>query len=137
MTSEPFRPKIHKIPVTKLLSLSAILQSLLICDTSCCFSPDLNECQGKRHNCDVNAWCTNTAGSYRCFCKKGYRGDGTKCEKRGTINIFLIIFARRKMRLHTRSTFRSLFRKTTTKIRARSRSPKVRLFCSQVIFVVY
>jgi len=50
------------------------------------FSPDLNECQGG-HNCDVNAWCTNTSGSYRCFCKKGYRGNGMTCERRGTFHI--------------------------------------------------
>lgn len=58
------------------------------------FLSDVNECQGKRHNCDVNAWCTNTAGSYKCFCKKGYEGDGTTCEKIGTIS-FLKYFGKR------------------------------------------
>ena len=44
---------------------------------------DYNECLGNHHNCDVNALCANIAGSYNCFCKQGYTGDGFKCEKEG------------------------------------------------------
>ncbi|XP_077558215.1 sushi, von Willebrand factor type A, EGF and pentraxin domain-containing protein 1-like isoform X2 [Haemaphysalis longicornis] len=38
--------------------------------------------------CDVNALCAcgSPGGSYRCVCKAGYQGDGTKCQRcpRGT-----------------------------------------------------
>ena len=30
-------------------------------------------------NCDVNAACTNTPGSFTCACNIGYTGDGTSC----------------------------------------------------------
>ena len=40
---------------------------------------DLNECNTNSHNCDVNANCVNTGGSYSCTCKAGYTGDGQSC----------------------------------------------------------
>ena len=40
---------------------------------------DKDECMNKTHNCDVNAVCNNTDGSYNCACKHGYSGDGRKC----------------------------------------------------------
>lgn len=39
-----------------------------------CF--DLNECALGAHECDYNADCHNTLGSYNCQCKPGYEGDG-------------------------------------------------------------
>ena len=42
-------------------------------------SQDLDECADGTHNCDVNAECNNTRGSYNCKCKDGFRGNGTKC----------------------------------------------------------
>ena len=39
---------------------------------------DINECE-QVNDCDVNANCTNTAGSYDCECKHGFRGDGETC----------------------------------------------------------
>ena len=40
---------------------------------------DINECEGKTHNCSSNAVCNNTKGSYNCTCKPGYEGDGNNC----------------------------------------------------------
>lgn len=40
-----------------------------------CSSPESNEC-------DPNALCTNTVGSYVCRCKKGFSGDGRNCTGR-------------------------------------------------------
>ena len=45
---------------------------------------DVNECQPQSgaevtHNCDSNAACNNTEGSFTCVCMDGYSGDGVKC----------------------------------------------------------
>ena len=48
------------------------------------FSPikftDMDECASPASNeCDPNALCTNTEGSYVCRCLSGYIGDGANC----------------------------------------------------------
>ena len=40
---------------------------------------DLDECETE-NSCSVNAVCTNTDGSYTCFCNFGYTGNGFECE---------------------------------------------------------
>lgn len=40
---------------------------------------DINECNGE-NNCDDNASCIDTVGSYDCVCKDGYSGNGTHCD---------------------------------------------------------
>ena len=45
----------------------------------CLTVADLDECSTYTHNCDVNADCINTVGSYSCTCKAGYTGDGQTC----------------------------------------------------------
>ena len=40
---------------------------------------DSNECTTNVHNCDPNALCNNTDGSYTCTCAPGYTGNGTAC----------------------------------------------------------
>lgn len=40
---------------------------------------DENECQKKTRNCDVNAQCNNTTGSFNCTCLQGYLGNGVQC----------------------------------------------------------
>ena len=39
---------------------------------------DIDECSGD-NECDPNASCSNTDGSYICSCNSGYRGDGVEC----------------------------------------------------------
>ena len=44
------------------------------------FCVDIDECVTGTHNCNENANCTNTNGSFTCQCKEGYTGDGVECE---------------------------------------------------------
>jgi hypothetical protein len=46
------------------------------------FFPDVDECELEIHNCDVNAECIDTVGSYECVCNQGYSGDGINCTSR-------------------------------------------------------
>ena len=41
---------------------------------------DEDECAAGTDNCDVNATCTNTPGSFLCVCNDGYSGDGVTCQ---------------------------------------------------------
>ncbi len=43
------------------------------------FPADDDECTLDSDNCDANAACTNTAGSFTCACNSGYSGDGVTC----------------------------------------------------------
>jgi hypothetical protein len=40
---------------------------------------DNDECTANTHNCDSNAVCANTAGSFTCACSAGYSGTGVSC----------------------------------------------------------
>jgi len=40
---------------------------------------DINECEMETDNCDDNATCTDTIGSFNCTCNHGYDGDGVNC----------------------------------------------------------
>ena len=40
---------------------------------------DIDECETDTDNCDINADCTNTIGSYTCKCRLGYSGNGVSC----------------------------------------------------------
>jgi len=44
-----------------------------------CFHVDINECESNTDNCNENADCTNTEGSFTCSCNPGYTGDGVSC----------------------------------------------------------
>ena len=53
-------------------------------------SADIDECDDDDSNdCNSNAMCINTEGSYQCQCSDGYTGDGTQCE--GTLVVFVYI----------------------------------------------
>ena len=40
---------------------------------------DIDECAEGLDNCDTNADCVNTDGSFLCICWEGYEGDGRTC----------------------------------------------------------
>ena len=45
---------------------------------------DQNQCSTNNSaDCHVNAICHGTVGSYICFCKPGYMGDGRTCSPNG------------------------------------------------------
>ena len=39
---------------------------------------NINECREGGHNCDVNAECIDTVGSFSCQCIRGYHGSGVE-----------------------------------------------------------
>ena len=43
------------------------------------FSVEDDECITPDANCDPNAKCINTVGSFRCECNEGWLGNGTSC----------------------------------------------------------
>lgn len=46
---------------------------------------DFDECDNEDHNCDRNAVCNNTVGSYTCTCNDGYEGEGYNGSCRGML----------------------------------------------------
>ena len=56
---------------------------------------DIDECSKGSHDCDINANCTNTNGSYSCTCKEGYTGKGESCQ--GKIRLD---FEKRRITVH-------------------------------------
>ena len=42
---------------------------------------DVDECDLATHDCDTNALCKNTFGSFSCSCKFGYVGNGSECSE--------------------------------------------------------
>ena len=37
---------------------------------------DIDECTQGLNNCSLNSTCSNTVGSYQCFCFTGYEDEG-------------------------------------------------------------
>lgn len=47
---------------------------------------DIDECTLGTDNCDANATCSNTPGSFSCACNTGYSGNGVICTPTDTDN---------------------------------------------------
>ncbi|XP_072030186.1 CUB and sushi domain-containing protein 1-like [Amphiura filiformis] len=54
-------------------------REILCPDGSDEFTCDIDECTLGTDNCDTNAACNNTVGSFTCACNAGYHGDGVTC----------------------------------------------------------
>ena len=48
---------------------------------------DIDECEMGTDNCDGNATCTDTIGSFNCTCNRGYDGDGVNCSSEFFFNL--------------------------------------------------
>lgn len=52
----------------------------MILDMFLILTTDIDECANPEANdCETNAVCNNTEGSYSCSCVSGYKGDGKNC----------------------------------------------------------
>ena len=71
---------ISKAPV--LYSSIGICRYVHICNVciDCYFiCTDINECMRGTHDCDLNADCNDTVGSFLCTCHSGYEETGSVC----------------------------------------------------------
>ena len=50
------------------------------CDYDCKTVGIANQFCGVSDNCDINAACADTEGSFTCTCEEGYTGDGVSCQ---------------------------------------------------------
>ena len=57
------------------------------CFSDCIIAIDINECATDTDNCDINADCTNTEGSFTCTCHSLYYGDGYSCSRKSSLNV--------------------------------------------------
>ena len=73
MSLKIFCAKLNWLSVCTVICI-AIIQTLFS------FFSDINECElSSLNDCDGNADCIDTIGSYNCSCISGYEGDGFNC----------------------------------------------------------
>ena len=64
--------------VINTIILSLVADNILLADIDECQFLGYND--APIHDCDSNATCVNTIGSFMCTCKEGYTGNGKQCE---------------------------------------------------------
>ena len=75
------------IPTQTVLRFLLVMN--MICHFVCILAIDIDECAERIANC--SHLCTNTMGSYSCYCNNGYRlaADNHQCD--GNIAILLVV----------------------------------------------
>lgn len=58
---------------------TCILETGFVCPMPGMMCMDIDECSDETDDCDANASCENTVGSYNCICNSGYTGNGFTC----------------------------------------------------------
>ena len=78
----------------KLLFSTQCLEHVLVCSLYKYFTIlDIDECADEAQNdCDPNALCSNTVGSYFCRCLSGYEGDGRECSGKYWFCFFYLFY---------------------------------------------
>ena len=72
-------PELSCLPVKTPCDTTVPCCDGLTCQKGTCVGVDVNECATGTDNCNDNATCTNTEGSFTCACNAGYQGDGVTC----------------------------------------------------------
>ncbi|HEY5921646.1 MAG TPA: EGF domain-containing protein [Kofleriaceae bacterium] len=60
-------------------SATCIIETGYTCTGMPSVCTDIDECTLMTDNCDANAMCANTPGSFTCTCNTGYMGNGVTC----------------------------------------------------------
>ena len=63
-----------------------LIEMYIYCKCYAYSALDIDECAINAHNCDENANCTDTDGSFECTCVSGYMGNGILCQSKNFID---------------------------------------------------
>ena len=67
----------HSVKVWLKMCMCCIYSNHMITSNS----SDIDECESvSLNNCDENADCLDTEGSFTCTCREGYAGSGVDCQ---------------------------------------------------------
>ena len=65
----------------EMVSIAQVSYGMSFVIHLCVSFSDIDECADSTlNNCNDNANCTDTIGSYECTCSLGYSGDGFLCD---------------------------------------------------------
>ena len=85
--------------LTNVISCLTMLSYSSSADKNILFSlVDIDECKLNGDECDINASCNNTEGSYQCTCNSGYQGTGLTCAGKRIIQVVQKHFKTEKRR---------------------------------------